>query len=106
MINSQVKTPNPVPFRKEHVKSDSRYMRSVRCNTAPGFTLASEIYAQKENHSINISPDSHKLKFANLHSPQTTKIVKKARVSSKADRILDAPDVINDYYLNLLSWSE
>lgn len=37
---------------------------------------------------------------------KTTQVVKKTRhISSTPERVLDAPDLLDDYYLNLLDWS-
>lgn len=41
-----------------------------------------------------------------LYSQQSATTVKKVRhISSTPERILDAPDMVDDYYLNLLHWS-
>ena len=42
---------------------------------------------------------------ASTKSSQSTKLVKR-QIPSAPSRILDAPDLLDDYYLNLLSWSD
>lgn len=53
------------------------------------------------------APEGYQNNLKVLYSQATTPVsVKKTRfISSVADRILDAPDLRNDFYLNLLDWS-
>ena len=97
MSNGKFKTPLAPSQNKSRQWLANRFMRKSSFETTPGFDI---------NIELKTNNIKEQLKFANLSSPQGSRIVKKSRVSSKADRILDAPDVINDYYLNLLSWSD
>ena len=53
-------------------------------------------------------PDSHsnnlKILYSASKSQQSTKKVAR-HIPQAPERILDAPDIINDYYLNLVDWS-
>lgn len=49
------------------------------------------------------SPNPHKVLFANTHSPRRKTSIR--IIPSLPERVLDAPGLIDDYYLNLLDWS-
>lgn len=53
------------------------------------------------------APDSHMNPLRVVYSVKTPMSTKSGSrfISTNPERILDAPDIINDYYLNLLDWS-
>lgn len=53
------------------------------------------------------APDSHMNPLRVVYSAKTPMSTKSGTrfIPTNPDRILDAPDIINDYYLNLLDWS-
>lgn len=54
-----------------------------------------------------LPPESHQNPLKVVYSIKTPMSAKTATryIPSSPDRILDAPDIINDYYLNLMDWS-
>lgn len=54
-----------------------------------------------------LPPESHQNPLKVVYSIKTPMSAKTSSryIPSSPDRILDAPDIINDYYLNLLDWS-
>jgi len=47
----------------------------------------------------------HKLKVLYTQQNATGQVKKTRHISSTPERVLDAPDLVDDYYLNLLDWS-
>lgn len=54
-----------------------------------------------------LPPDSHQNPLKVVYSIKTPMSIKSGNrfIPSSPERILDAPDIINDYYLNLMDWS-
>lgn len=54
------------------------------------------------------APDSHQNPLKIVYSSKTPMSTKSCSryISQTPERILDAPDIINDYYLNLMDWSK
>ena len=54
------------------------------------------------------APESHSNNLKILYSSGKSQAVKKftRHIPQVPERILDAPDIINDYYLNLVDWSK
>jgi cell division cycle protein 20 (cofactor of APC complex) len=57
----------------------------------------------KKSESSPIRLNAAELQFSPRSSPTTSPV--KRKVSTVPERILDAPDILDDYYLNLMDWS-
>lgn len=89
-----------------------RYLHSRKIDYVPGFDLGTPSH----NDTIEFCPLYKVFKHPEnsilgydlaLFSNQTMAAPVSNRVlPTQADRILDAPDIIDDYYLNLISWSD
>lgn len=102
-------TPTPVPSKLH--QSSSRYFNSRKLEYVPGFDLGTP-------HKSQISENCHifkalKYQDSSILSPVLENYHQKPNFSdisrilpTQADRILDAPDIVDDYYLNLISWSD
>lgn len=96
-LNSQAATmsPSKLQFQKQ--------MEENLCGTDMD---RCKIISYRNKAPINSEghPNGLKVLYTQNHSPA----VKKANIRhipQAPDRILDAPDIVNDYYLNLLDWS-
>jgi cell division cycle protein 20 (cofactor of APC complex) len=91
----------------EKSEPDSDYSRLLKQELGQEDTNSSRILAFK-NKAPTVKED-YQNSMRVLYSQQTTKkadVVKSTRnISKDPVRILDAPDLLDDYYLNLLSWS-
>lgn len=96
--------------------TDNRFLNARRPEAAPGFNLAGGFHAAMEKGDFGAST----LKFVeqdlstqSWRSPTPHGIMSQSHpnVAYRAlpvqpERILDAPDILDDYYLNLLAWGE
>ena len=64
-----------------------------------------EVRCEYCNIVINLFEAFVKHIFGHSHQLSSTKLVSR-HIPSAPTRILDAPDLMDDYYLNLLSWSD
>lgn len=89
-------TPTPSPAKKAYkMEMAATLLKNANAADSDCRILS---FKRKENP---VSQDSQQLVSSNLP------ISKKARrhIPQSADRTLDAPDLVDDYYLNLLDWS-
>lgn len=71
-----------------------------------GEDLNSKVLAFKNKAPKPSEGFSNNLRVLYTQNKQTTFVKRTARnISTTPERILDAPDMVNDYYLNLLDWS-
>lgn len=121
-LRSDYSTPKQKIGRKSSVSSrQTRYINSRKLEFVPGFDLGTPSYLETaENcplykqlinnkaHEFNgymhtnntvFAPDQY---FLNGNACRS----EYGHLPTQADRILDAPEIVDDYYLNLLSWSE
>lgn len=94
------------PTQPKH-QNPSRFINSRRQEFVPGFDLATP---HKSHTSLSCHifralkySDSSILSPVLESSPVSSHLPRS--IQAQAFRILDAPDIIDDYYLNLLSWS-
>lgn len=103
------------------ISSQSRYINSRKIDSVPGFDLGTPthletadicpIYKQLKPNKLNlqsfpVSGSSSVLSIepSNFNSIQS--MIDYRLLPTQADKILDAPEIVDDYYLNLLSWSD
>jgi WD40 repeat protein len=108
-------TPKPLAAKPStqllHYPTQNRFLTSRKLDFVPGFDLGTphksdtseacpifKIFKQRD--SAIISPDLDLLS----HQFQPTQSLR--AFPTQADKILDAPDIVDDYYLNLISWSD
>lgn len=80
------------PSHMETAESCSLYKQLIS-NKAPSFDICSQV------KSTFFNVDSHFYAQNNCRSEYR-------HLPTQADKILDAPEIVDDYYLNLLSWSD
>ena len=101
----------PTPASSKLHPTSSRFFNSRKLEYVPGFDLGTP-------HKSHTSENCHifkslKYQDSSILSPVPENFHSKASLSqssrvlpTQADRILDAPDIVDDYYLNLISWSD
>lgn len=107
--NSRVSTeehiPPPNASPSEHIKAQSQmiYKRSVA--SACGIEVGQRIlqYQPPPPLSKSMIQMTKNSNFARQRS--TIEPIRSRKISSNPERVLDAPGLIDDFYLNLLSWS-
>ena len=77
-----------------------RYLNTRRSEFTPGFDLT----ADKSLAPFEVSTNPQSSKFSLNLPPAPASLARK--LPSQAERILDAPEIIDDYYLNLLDWGD
>lgn len=114
-ISSVKNTPNPsVPALSKHNSTHkhpkvtttqfNRYLTSRKVEHVPGFDLTYESHQQQplyntlKNPKIGLVPSCLDLPIYSS-APTTNR-----PLPTQADKILDAPDIVDDYYLNLIDW--
>lgn len=86
-----------------------RYLHSRKLDYVPGFDLGTPHHSEttdscplykmfKHQDSSVLGPDLALFSHTNNPGPTISR-----SLPSQADRILDAPDIVDDYYLNLIS---
>ena len=85
------------------------------CKVLPGAVGSNNSIAAKSNRHIEMPmtqapapPEGHINQLASLYTQNAGNMPAKKTfraVPSAPERILDAPDLVDDYYLNLLDWS-
>jgi cell division cycle protein 20 (cofactor of APC complex) len=103
------------------ISSQSRYLNSRKIDSVPGFDLGtptnletSEIcplYKQLKPNKLTLQGTSLTRIGSILSIDQSIYLPSDHHseyrpLPTQADKILDAPEIIDDYYLNLLSWSD
>ena len=61
------------------------------------------LYTNKAPRAPEGHSNNHKVVYSSFKS--STKKKTSRFIPSAPERILDAPDIVNDYYLNLIDWS-
>ncbi|KAJ1636604.1 WD40-repeat-containing domain protein [Pavlovales sp. CCMP2436] len=100
---------NASPAKEEYKRelASSLFQGVPDLNRVLAFTskpLASPRRVSLSPASPNTPPSLRSLYSLNRDSPQTPKRPHR-KIPQMAERILDAPDLIDDYYLNLLDWN-
>eukprot|EP00808_Paulinella_micropora_P031650 g73359.t1 len=70
-----------------------------------GASLNSKVLAFKQKAPRPTEGFSNNLRVLYTQNKQQKSVSKVRHISSTPERILDAPDLLDDYYLNLLDWS-
>ena len=96
-------------------KQQERYLKSRKFDNVPGLNLITSfcydlvnkdhIYRAIKHSNSNIFPLETDLYSVNK-SPNHISTASYRSLPTQCDKILDAPDIVDDYYLNLLSWSD
>lgn len=98
---------SPTPTR--HC-SNSRYFYTRRIESVPGFDLgtprSSHITSSCQLLRAIKSSQCSILSPVNESPNDQAYVDHSCLISNGGERILDAPDVVDDYYLNLISWSD
>lgn len=90
---------------ENELKSDSERQRLISEAMQLGDVNNRRIFSFQEKAPP--PPDSHQNPLKVVYSIKTPMSTKSGSryIPSSPERILDAPDIINDYYLNLMDWS-
>ncbi|KAJ6659440.1 hypothetical protein lerEdw1_018674 [Lerista edwardsae] len=92
-------TSDESPTKKEHQKAWAMNLNGYDVEEAKILRLSGKPQNAPEGYQNNL-----KVLYSQKNTPGSTR--KNGRyISSVSDRILDAPDIRNDYYLNLIDWS-
>ncbi|CAG9316227.1 CDC20_2 [Blepharisma stoltei] len=90
-----------------------RYLNSRKIDYVPGFNISTSAYADNESSSLYshlcYSDSTLTSNDAPLFRSTSTTCIPSASyraLPTQASRILDAPDILDDYYLNVLAWSD
>ncbi|XP_048354937.1 cell division cycle protein 20 homolog isoform X1 [Sphaerodactylus townsendi] len=87
------------PTKKEHQKAWAMNLNGFDVEEAKILRLSGKPQNAPEGYQNNL-----KVLYSQKNTPGSTR--KTGRyIASMSDRILDAPDIRNDYYLNLIDWS-
>ncbi|XP_020638845.1 cell division cycle protein 20 homolog isoform X1 [Pogona vitticeps] len=87
------------PTKKEHQKAWAMNLNGYDVEEAKILRLSGKRLNAPEGYQNNL-----KVLYSQKSTPGSTR--KNGRyIASMSDRILDAPDIRNDYYLNLIDWS-
>ena len=81
------------------------YQRVIKENLAGELSSKVLSYQNKPPGPPESHSNSLKILYSSGKSQHNTKKVAR-HIPQTPERILDAPDIINDYYLNLVDWSE
>lgn len=95
-------------------KQQGRFFKSRKFDNVPGLNLITSFCYDLENKDpiYNAIKRSGSCVFSNENSENLNKHPTLLHSSSyralpsQCEKILDAPDIVDDYYLNLLSWSD
>lgn len=111
--NEQI-LPEPNASPQTHIKSQSQiiYKQSVAnaCGIKVGekilqYKIAPPISKSKFEINNNNSLFNYQRSFNNSANNSTINPIRLRKISSNPERVLDAPGFIDDFYLNLISWS-
>lgn len=88
-----------------------RYLHSRKMDYVPGFNLGTPHHGETAEscplYKVLKQPETSILYSDYSLFPNCPSIPTLSRtLPTQADRILDAPDIVDDYYLNLISWSD
>ena len=89
-----------------------RYLHFRKIDYAPGFDLGTPHHSETTEscplYKVLKHPDASVLypELSLFPNHLNSAPVSLRPLPSQADRILDAPDIVDDYYLNLISWSD
>ena len=99
-----------------HSTSQNRFLKSHKFQSVPGMNLITSFFNDLENNdslynSINLKTSSIIPSASSPCNHLTSNSIKSGSstyrsLPSQCEKILDAPDILDDYYLNLLSWSD
>ena len=89
-----------------------RYLHSRKIDHVPGFDLGTPYHGEtaescplykvlKNQETSILGSDLALFAHCNTTAPSLIR-----NLPTQADKILDAPDIVDDYYINLLSWSD
>jgi len=95
----------PVGSRELMSPSKREYQRVIKENLAGDLSSSRVLSFQAKPPG---PPDSHSNNLKILYSSSKSQLSSKKvarHIPQAPERILDAPDIINDYYLNLVDWS-
>jgi cell division cycle protein 20 (cofactor of APC complex) len=107
--NGRVSTEEPLPpanaSPSEHIKAQSQFFYKQSVADACGIEVGQRILQYQP-----LPPQTKNLIHMNKNSnfsmkKSTIEPIRSRKVSSNPDRVLDAPGFIDDFYLNLLTWS-
>ena len=87
--------------------SQAQYQRKMAENLVGTTELESRIfsYNSKPPNPSDSNPLGLRVLYSNSKYSSPAKSTQIRHIPQNPDRILDAPDIVNDYYLNLLDWS-
>lgn len=108
VINEEIPPPNAPP--KDHLKAQTKLVFKQNVAEACGLNMKQRILQylptppitsfQRTQYSLNKRLDNNKNLINDNGKP-----IKLRKINTNPERILDAPGFIDDFYLNLLSWS-
>lgn len=105
-VSSEEHLPPPNASPSEHIKAQSQLFYKKSVADACGIDVGQRILQYQplppqSKHCVQLNQNSN---FKTMRK-STIDPIRSRKISSNPERVLDAPGFIDDFYLNLLSWS-